>query len=56
MKKMEKWFAWYPVTTTDGKIKWLTTVYRKWNWDLNPWAYDVYAGTDGGWDYFGVEE
>ncbi len=51
-----KWFAWYPVKTVDGKFKWLTTVNRKWNNDLNQWFHDGYSGTDGGWEYFGVEE
>ena len=53
---MNEWFAWYPVETVDGKIKWLTTVNRKWNNGLNLWCCDGYSGYDGGWEYYGVEE
>lgn len=53
---MMKCFAWFPVKTVDGKFKWLTLVNRKWNNDLNSWGYDGYSGSDGGWEYYGVEE
>ena len=29
--KWEPWYAWHPVKV-EGKWKWCTTVYRKYNW------------------------
>lgn len=45
------WFAWYPVITIRNNLVWLRYVKRRWNWDLNPWIYLGYSGTDGGLEY-----
>lgn len=50
---MNNWFAWFPVKTENVGWVWLRWVRRIWNNDMSPWAYDSYAGSDGGWEYYG---
>lgn len=47
----QRWFSWHPVETVDQRFAWMRMIERRWNWDLNGWAYGGYSGTDGGWEY-----
>lgn len=44
-------FVWLPTRTLGGRWVWLRRAERMWDWRLNPWGYDGYSGTDGGWAY-----
>lgn len=54
--RWHKVFIILPRKLKDGRIAFMCTVKRRWNNDLNPWAYYEYSGLDGGWDYKQCEQ
>lgn len=44
--KWTKWFAWYPVTTENGDVLWLSMVERRLYWacipNVNPPCWAIY--------------
>jgi len=48
MTKWTEWFAWYPVKTTKGSWRWLSTIQRRWDKDAVPL---IEAKKPGWWIY-----
>ena len=44
-------FTWLPTKTVDGNWIWFVIAERCWDWELNPWGYCSYSGSDGGYKY-----